>query len=742
MDSTHTIGSDQFTKHNSAQVGAECLAAALEYARLGWSSLPCCPPDHQGITWKHECQSPGKRPIVKWEPFETRLPTEQEIRHWWRSVPCNVGIALGPVSGLVRLDVDGADGETKLAELSGGILPITLEFSSGGGGRGLLFRIPDGVAIKTTKKKGEGVHAELRIQAKGAQTVLPPSLHVSGRRYAWAPGRGPGDVEAAPMPAWMIEAMRVDRTPDRPATRNGWPVCVPSGDDGAIALEALASLKPSRADDYDEWLNVGMALHSVDASDSMLSAWEQWSSSSSRFRDGACALKWRSFTPGGGLGIGSLVKWAKDDSGFKPRQRAGMNGHTAHTNGTHYDDPPCDPFDDVADHLDDAPPADPAEPEPGKDEHTPRGYRFNPMDTAAFMAGDFRPSWLVKRLLVRDQPCILGGPKKVLKTSLLIDLALSLGSGTPFLGTFDIYTKLRTVIISGESGPHTLQETARRVALAKGIDLAGADVLWDFRLPQLASIVELAELGRGLRDSGAKVAVIDPLYLTLLAGQGEQGLQASNLYDMGPLLMRVAETCLNAGATPILAHHAKRGRTTGANDPLELDDLAFAGVAEFARQWILVSRREPYEPGTGSHRLWLGAGGSIGHSGLWALDIDEGGLEDDFSGRRWDVQIATSAEVRQTQAQERGEKKTRAKTEQDGSDDAAILLMIDAIDPDRKGVSFNKVRDEGPLSKERATRAVARLLRDGFLEEISGFTVLSGMNYRKPARGIKRRSLA
>ena len=36
------------------------------------------------------------------------------------------------------------------------------------------------------------------------------------------------------------------------------------------------------------------------------------------------------------------------------------------------------------------------------------------------------------------------------------------------------------------------------------------------------------------------------------------------------------------------------------------------GVGEFVRQWVLVGRRTPYQPGTGAHDLLLTVGGSAG----------------------------------------------------------------------------------------------------------------------------------
>jgi hypothetical protein len=194
----------------------------------------------------------------------------------------------------------------------------------------------------------------------------------------------------------------------------------------------------------------------------------------------------------------------------------------------------------------------PAEPEAEKEQEQ---YRVKLIDSPTFERNDYRQEWYVRHMLVRGQPCIVGAPKKCLKTSIVVDLALSLAAAVMFLGTFYVPRKVRVAVLSGESGEATLQTLARRVALAKGIDWPQVDCFWGFELPQLSLQTQLAALRDALAENKVDVLIYDPLYLGLLAGQGALGLSASNMYQMGPLLSDVAKVCLSVDVTPVLGHH-------------------------------------------------------------------------------------------------------------------------------------------------------------------------------------------
>ena len=176
-------------------------AAARDYAARGWSVIPVEPR--------------GKRPLVAWLEFQERTAGANEINAWFRRWPdANVGIVTGRRSGLVVVDVDPRHGGLESVaglEVEHGALPLTIEAATGGGGRHLYFAHPG-----PTVPNRVGAAPGIDLRGDGGCVVAPPSIHPSGRRYAWAPGRGPDEAPLAPLPPWLHESPRAERRAGHP----------------------------------------------------------------------------------------------------------------------------------------------------------------------------------------------------------------------------------------------------------------------------------------------------------------------------------------------------------------------------------------------------------------------------------------------------------------------------------------------------------------------------------------------
>ena len=200
--------------------------AARCYLARGWSVVPIV--------------SCGKRPLVRWEEFQHRRPSEEELLAWFLHWPgANLGIVTGAVSGLVVLDIDPRhDGDESLAELERrhGPLPQTVEAITGGGGRHVYFRHPGEV---TPNRAGLARGVDLR--GDGGLVVAPPSVHPSGRPYAWEVSHHPDDTPLAPMPPWLRDEIRGEE--GRPGHPHGhWRQLVRAGVPEGERNNTIASL--------------------------------------------------------------------------------------------------------------------------------------------------------------------------------------------------------------------------------------------------------------------------------------------------------------------------------------------------------------------------------------------------------------------------------------------------------------------------------------------------------------------
>jgi putative DNA primase/helicase len=148
------------------------------------------------------CGSAGKHPRTA-HGLKDATDNPATLEEWWRRWPlANVGIATGAASGIDALDIDlRHQGDETLAafERANGTLPATVMSHTGGGGLHLLFTHTEGIG-NSAGKLGRGVD----VRGDGGYIVAPPSLHRSGRPYAWDVDHHPDDIAPAALPAWLI----------------------------------------------------------------------------------------------------------------------------------------------------------------------------------------------------------------------------------------------------------------------------------------------------------------------------------------------------------------------------------------------------------------------------------------------------------------------------------------------------------------------------------------------------------
>ena len=116
--------------------------------------------------------------------------------------------------------------------------------------------------------------------------------------------------------AWLPP--REPKTPKEPkqpylnGNGNGHHGDITQWDEVQAAVRALSS---RRAMNHDDWLKVGMAIHSIDSGDTGWALFDEFSSRCpEKNKEHRQRKRWDSFTPGGGITVDTLFKYAHEDS--------------------------------------------------------------------------------------------------------------------------------------------------------------------------------------------------------------------------------------------------------------------------------------------------------------------------------------------------------------------------------------------------------------------------------------------
>lgn len=354
-------------------------------------------------------------------------------------------------------------------------------------------------------------------------------------------------------------------------------------------------------------------------------------------------------------------------------------------------------------------------------------YRIEkPMTIRELLEADFRDDYLIDGCLVANQAAVTAGPSKSCKTTIEVARSLALVTGEPFLGKFEVARRCKVFFATAESGKATVQRTFRGMAGAMRIDLNQIDPNWlkiNWWVPRINNIELLDYFTFEAEQSGADVAIIDPLYQCL------DDQQASYVLN-GQQLATLSNRLLSLGITPILLDHAKRSSANAKEyEPLELEDISGAGKAEFFRQWMLISRRSRFMPNDlgepNLHDLWLTFGGSAGHASVWALDLSEQNAS--HQSREYSVEIRSRCEAVEESGQKRQEAaatraEQKAKRDEERLKRKADELVSRVFAGDRTlALNHNDIELRlGGILRSEVKKVIALAVDDGKIKQVAG----------------------
>ena len=192
-------------------------------------------------------------------------------------------------------------------------------------------------------------------------------------------------------------------------------------------------------------------------------------------------------------------------------------------------------------------------------------------DAAAFVAQEFaEPPQLIRGILHQGSKLVLGGGSKSFKTWCLLDLALSVGHGQPWL-SFDT-VQGRVLYVNFEIPSWSWQNRIQAVARAKSIEIKpGSMSLWNLRGKAANFELLLPRVQKLVKQEFALI-ILDPIYK--LYGHADENKAG----DVARLLNGIEGLAVASGAAVAFGAHFSKGNQAGKES---LDRISGSGV--FAR---------------------------------------------------------------------------------------------------------------------------------------------------------------
>jgi hypothetical protein len=254
---------------------------------------------------KPKCTAPGKHPrLDNWQ----RTPEWDEDQLASLQMQVDLGTGYGVIcDNLLVIDVDirngGGPSWAKLCEDFPSVTSAAfiVETGRGDGSKHHYFSLPHDIRIAQKSADYPGIDFK-----HSGFVVGPGSPHESGKNYTVLYG-SIDEIDAAP--ADLVEFLKKRVTT---VEYNGSQVDV-----SEHALRSMLDILDCY-DDYEDWVNVGMALHHATHGNGV-DLWREWSSRSQKFDDAGIDSRWHGFGKSSNpITVGTLIKKAKDAGWIEP----------------------------------------------------------------------------------------------------------------------------------------------------------------------------------------------------------------------------------------------------------------------------------------------------------------------------------------------------------------------------------------------------------------------------------------
>lgn len=290
-----------------------------------------------------------------------------------------------------------------------------------------------------------------------------------------------------------------------------------------MSPEQISELLNKLPDDlhYEDWRNVGMAVHHETEGEGF-DIWHEWSMNSPKYTSQEyCQAKWSSFginTSADYTTMGTILQMIRDGGG-----ETGLETASA------------DDFDILPE---------------------PKGGKFKITSDDEFAAQESSLKWLLKGFLPKGQLGVLYGESGSGKSFATLDMCAAICRGVESWNGHRVTAgRVLYVVAEGVSG---FRQRIKAYCHQQAIPRIGMDVIYDIT-PNLINVAQITDLIKEVSEREPYDLIVMDTFAQVMAGADE-----NNGQDVGNALTQCKRIAARCGAMVLLVHHSGKDASKGS----------------------------------------------------------------------------------------------------------------------------------------------------------------------------------